>query len=133
MEKHINFNFHKKIMVKKEVLSGSSQQPNKYNYLNKFSTILRNEKALSILIDIATNPTRNYTELHNDLGYGLDVINTLVENLEMINLIERNPNPASQKYKLSFNGSLFIEQIRLLSPQINSVIGDDSIIKPIKV
>lgn len=57
----------------------------------------------------------------------------LTKLLEKGNFIEKNPGPLSSNFRLAFNGQLFAEQLKTLYPEIRKLLGNKSLIKPIKI
>jgi len=101
-----------------------SMAPNWYQNTICLSEVLDNEIALAALLDIARNPTRNYKQLMEDLGYGFEDIVAAAKKLEDAKLIERNPNPASQKFRLAFSGHLLVKQLNTLCPELSGTLGN---------
>ena len=84
-----------------------------------------------VLLDVARHRIRNYDQLIEDTGLHLSVIAPLVKKLEDGNLIFKNPNPTSNKFRLSFNGQLIVEQLKSEYPGVKKLLGEGSLIEPI--
>jgi len=106
------------------VVNNKNMSPNWYLNTKCLSDVLDNEIALGAFLDIATHPTRNYKQLMEDLDYEFEEIVAVAKVLEDAKLIERNPNPASQKFRLAFSGHLLVKQLNTLCPELSETLGN---------
>lgn len=109
------------------------EEINPFTNAIKFSRIVQNSTALNILLRIAENKTRSYEQLEQDTNLTLATIAPIVDELERGGFIEKNPNPSSRKFKLAFNGQLFVEKLRLEYSGVKELLGETSLISPIKI
>jgi len=100
---------------------------------SRFSKITQNPHTLAIFLSIATHKIRNYDQLVEDTKMDIADVAPLVRNLENGGFIEKNPGPLSSKFKLAFNGQLFAEQLKSSYPRVKELLGEESLIEPIKV
>ena len=106
---------------------------NLFTNASRFSKVAQNSKAIAIFLSIASHKTRNYEQLIDDTNLDLADVAPIVRELEESKFIERNPNPLSNKFKLAFNGQLFAEQLKSSYPEIKELLGEESLIEPIKI
>ncbi len=99
----------------------------------RFSEVVENPKAISVFLSIAINKVRNYEQLYEDTGLELAELAPLVKRLQEGGFIKPNPNPLSNKFKLAFTGQLFAEQLKIDYPEIKELLGEQSLITPIKI
>ncbi len=109
------------------------EEINPFTNAIRFSRIVQNSTALNILLRIAENKTRTYDELEQDMSLTLATIAPIVDDLEKGGFIEKNPNPLSRKFKLAFNGQLFLEQLKSEYSELRELLGEKSLIQPIKI
>lgn len=100
---------------------------------SRFSKITENPNSLSIFLSIAKHKTRNYDELVEDTNLDLAEVAPLAKELVDGGFIEKNPGPLSSRFKLAFNGQLFAEQLKSAYPEVKELLGEESLIEPIKL
>lgn len=105
---------------------------NIFSNARRFSEITENPKALVIFLSIAGKESRTYDELVEDTTLELADVAPLVKELELGKFIEPNPRPSSNKFRLALNGQLFAEQLKSIYPEVKELLGEKSLIRPIK-
>lgn len=100
---------------------------------SRFSKITQDPSALAVFISIASHENRSYEEIVEDTNLDLADVAPIVKTFEQVNYIEKNPGPLSRKFVLGFNGQLFAEQLKELYPEVKEIIGEKTLIRPIKV
>ncbi len=106
---------------------------NPFIKIREFSNIVDNPMNLSILLSIAKKSRRTYDQLIVDFNGDVKNVVDSIDTLQKSNLIEGNPNPLSKKFKLSFNGQLFAEQLKIEFPNVKDFLGNDSLIEPLHI
>jgi len=106
---------------------------NFFTKARKFSEVVKNPFNISIFLSIAKNSHITYKELLGNFKQKIQDVSLSIGILEEHNLIEKNPNPLSQKYKLSFNGQIFGEQLKREFPKVKEFLGDENLIEPLKL
>jgi len=105
---------------------------NPFLKVREFSSIVDNPFNLSIFLSIAKNSRRTYTELMEEFNKVKEVADS-INILQKGDLIEGNPNPISERFKLSFNGQVFAEQLKTEFPEVKNLLGDENLIKPLSI
>lgn len=93
----------------------------------------QNPNALAIFLSIARHKTRNYDQIVEDTKLDIADVAPLTRNLETGGFIEKNPGPLSSKFKLAFNRQLFAEQLKTSYPEVKELLGEKSLIEPIRI
>ena len=119
-----NINLKKPLMnmYEKEATNRQCSKVNHFINIKRFvNSIIKDEKTIAIFLDIASSgDTKTYDQLKEDLGFEENVIKECIMKLKENNLVVPNPNPKSNKYRLSFNGKLFFAQLKVMFPSICS-------------
>lgn len=119
MEKIIYSTTNNKIVQEENI---EKESVNWYKNVKVLSDILRDQNSMAVFLDIACNSKRDYSQLASDLNLDFSIIAPVVKHLEDAKLIERNPNPLSQKFKLSVTGILLLRQLKNLIPDLSAIL-----------
>ena len=87
---------------------------------------------MMIFLTIAKNKVAEIEQIFSDTNLDIEDAGIPLKKLEEGDFIIKNPNPLSNKYKLGFNGQLFVEQLKIMYPEIKKELGEESSIEPLK-
>lgn len=106
---------------------------NPFIRIKEFSNLVDNPFNFSIFLSIAKNSIMTYPQLFQDFEGKMKEVSESIETLQRGGLVEGNPHPLSEKFKLSFNGQLFAEQLKIEFPNVKEFLGEQNLIEPLTV
>jgi len=104
---------------------------NVFSKMQDFANIATDRVAIQVFLSVAKHKVIKIGQLEEETHLPLESINVAIEKLEGGNFVERNPNPASQKFKLGFNGQMFVDQLKIVYPELQEQLGKESHIEPL--
>lgn len=125
-----NYKNSKRFLIENEV-EHMEFNKNQFFCISTFDNVTRNPSAIKVFLTIAKNKTRTYSELKVDTGLAYREVVDIVDEFEKMNFVKRNPNHASNKFKLAFNGQLFAEQLKMNYIGAKDFLGEKSLIEPL--
>jgi predicted transcriptional regulator len=108
------------------------ENDNMFLKIENFSNITTNPNTVKIFLIIAKNKVMHFDQIIDEANLSYKDVIDSTDKLEKGNFIIRNPSPTSQKFKLGFNGQLFAEQLKMNYPEIQNLLGKESLIEPLK-
>jgi DNA-binding MarR family transcriptional regulator len=104
---------------------------NPFSKMSEFVEVTTDKSSVMIFLSVAKNAPIMTPQLIEETGLGTAIVDASLNKLEQGDFIKRNPNPASNKFTLGFNGQLFAEQLRNTYPEVRSLLGEKQLIEPL--
>src|SRR3989338_9994117 len=110
-----------------------SSQIDKIERIESFKKITTDKNSIKIILDIAKNNERFFDDICSDTGLEPEIVAEYLKGLEKGDFIMKNPGSLSKKYVLGFNGQIFAEQLKSEYFEVKKFLGDESLIRPLKI